>query len=194
MLKTFKWLFRVFLLLSALFLSILILVYYFSIQSIPDYNTSYLIENKIEDIEIVRDNKGVPHIFGSSNDDVYFGLGFSHAQDRLWQMMLTRRTAQGRLSEIFGEETVKSDEFIRRLGIYDIAALSLQYQTKEATSALVSYSNGINAWLKILNKKALGRGAPEFFLFKPEIEPWSPVDSLAILKLMAIKSSDHLDS
>ena len=194
MLKTFKWLFRVFLLLSAFFLSALILVYYFSIQSIPDYNTSYLIENKIEDIEIVRDNKGVPHIFGSSNDDVYFGLGFSHAQDRLWQMMLTRRTAQGRLSEIFGEETVKSDEFIRRLGIYDIAALSLQYQTKEATSALVSYSNGINAWLKILNKKALGRGAPEFFLFKPEIEPWSPVDSLAILKLMAIKSSDHLDS
>ena len=69
--------------------------------------------------------------FSSSNDDVYFGLGFSHAQDRLWQMMLTRRTAQGRLSEIFGEETVKSDEFIRRLGIYDIAALSLQYQTKE---------------------------------------------------------------
>ena len=76
-----------------------------------------VIENKIEDIEIVRDNKGVAHIFGSSNDDVYFGLGFSHAQDRLWQMMLTRRTAQGRLSEIFGEETVKSDEFIRRLGI-----------------------------------------------------------------------------
>ena len=194
MLKTFKWLFRVFLLLSALFLSVLILVYYFSIQSIPDYNTSYLIENKIEDIEIVRDNKGVPHIFGSSNDDVYFGLGFSHAQDRLWQMMLTRRTAQGRLSEIFGEETVKSDEFIRRLGIYEIAGQTLQYQTKEATNALVSYSNGINAWLKILNKKALGRGAPEFFLFKPEIEPWSPVDSLAILKLMAIKSSDHLDS
>lgn len=194
MLKTFKWLFRVFLLLSALFLSVLILVYYFSIQSIPDYNTSYLIENKIEDIEIVRDNKGVPHIFGSSNDDVYFGLGFSHAQDRLWQMMLTRRTAQGRLSEFFGEETVKSDEFIRRLGIYEIAGQTLQYQTKEATNALVSYSNGINAWLKILNENALGRGAPEFFLFKPEIEPWSPVDSLAILKLMAIKSSDHLDS
>jgi len=128
MLKTFKWLFRVFLLLSALFLGILILVYYFSIQSIPDYNTSYLIENKIEDIEIVRDNKGVPHIFGSSNDDVYFGLGFSHAQDRLWQMMLTRRTAQGRLSEIFGEETVKSDEFIRRLGIYDI--LNYHYNIK----------------------------------------------------------------
>ena len=76
MLKTFKWLFRVFLLLSAFFLSVLILVYYFSIQSIPDYNTSYLIENKIEDIEIVRDNKGVPHIFGSSNDDVYFGIRY----------------------------------------------------------------------------------------------------------------------
>jgi len=186
MLKTFKWLFRVFLLLSALAISALILVYYFSIQSIPSYNTTYKLDDTIEEIEIVRDNKGIPHIFSSSSNDAYFGLGFSHAQDRLWQITLLRRTAQGRLSEIFGEKTIKSDELIRRLGIYDIAKTSVQYQSKEALDALIAYSNGINAWLRILNKNALGRGAPEFFLFKPEIEPWMPADSLAILKLMAI--------
>ena len=194
MLKSFKWLFRIFLILSAIAFTGLILLYYFAISSIPDYSNTYTLDNEIKDIEIVRDNKGVPHIFGSSDKDVYFGLGFSHAQDRLWQMTLMRRTAQGRLSEIFGEETLKSDEFIRRLGIYDIARSSLQYQSPEAINALLAYSEGINAWLKILSKNALGRGAPEFFLFKPEIEPWSPTDSLAILKLMAIKSSDHLES
>ena len=194
MLKSFKWLFRVFLLLSALAISALILVYYFSIQSIPSYNTTYKLDDTIEEIEIVRDNKGIPHIFSSSSNDAYFGLGFSHAQDRLWQITLLRRTAQGRLSEIFGEKTIKSDELIRRLGIYDIAKTSVQYQSKEALDALIAYSNGINAWLRILNKNALGRGAPEFFLFKPEIEPWMPADSLAILKLMAIQSSDHLES
>ena len=194
MLKSFKWLFRIFLILSAIAFTGLILLYYFAISSIPDYSNTYTLDNEIKDIEIVRDNKGVPHVFGSSDKDVYFGLGFSHAQDRLWQMTLMRRTAQGRLSEIFGEETLKSDEFIRRLGIYDIARSSLQYQSPEAINALLAYSEGINAWLKILSKNALGRGAPEFFLFKPEIEPWSPTDSLAILKLMAIKSSDHLES
>jgi len=63
MLKTFKWLFRVFLLLSALAISALILVYYFSIQSIPSYNSTYKLDDTIEEIEIVRDNKGIPHIF-----------------------------------------------------------------------------------------------------------------------------------
>ena len=63
MLKTFKWLFRVFLLISALAISALILVYYFLIQSIPSYNSTYKLDDTIEEIEIVRDNKGIPHIF-----------------------------------------------------------------------------------------------------------------------------------
>ena len=69
-------------------------------------------------VEVVRDKEGVPHIFAKSEEDLYSALGFVHAQDRLWQMELTRRTGQGRLSEIFGERTFTTDVFLRTLDAY----------------------------------------------------------------------------
>jgi len=191
---TFQWLLRLLITLITIALLSIFLMYYFSLRSIPNYNKEYEVNNIIKDIEIVRDSKGVPHIFPNSDNDAYFGLGFVHAQDRLWQMTLMRRAAQGRLSEIFGKETIKSDEYIRRLDIYNISKNSVIHQSPKAIDALNSYSEGVNAWLKILQSQALGRGAPEFFLFKPEISPWVPADSLAILKLMAVRSSYHLKS
>lgn len=192
--KSFTWLLRIFISASVLFLLSLVLLYYFASRSIPEYNANYSVERISDNVEIVRDNKGIPHIFAISDNDAFFGLGFSHAQDRLWQMTLLRRSAQGRLSEIFGTETLASDEFSRRLGIYRLAQSAVPYQSDAAKSALQAYADGVNAWLKVLQTEALGRGAPEFFLFKPEISPWVPADSLAILKLMALRSSDHLQS
>ena len=192
--KSFTWLLRIFIAVSVLFILSITLLYYFASRSIPDYNVDYKVDRISQDIEIVRDNNGIPHIFATSDNDAYYGLGFSHAQDRLWQMTLLRRSAQGRLSEIFGNETFASDEFSRRMGIYRLAQGAVQYQSDNAKSALQAYSNGVNAWLRVLQTEALGRGAPEFFLFKPEIAPWVPADSLAILKLMALRSSDHLQS
>ena len=191
---TFQWLLRILIILSTIALLCIFLLYYFATRSIPNYDTEYKVSNLIQDMDIVRDNKGVPHIFANSDNDAFFGLGFVHAQDRLWQMTLTRRAAQGRLSEIFGKETISSDEYIRRLDIYNIAKKSLIHQSPYAIEALNSYSAGVNAWLKVLQTQALGRGSPEFFLFKPEISPWVPADSLAILKLMAVRSSHHLQS
>jgi penicillin amidase len=69
-------------------------------------------------VEIVRNNDDVPHIFGKTEADVFFALGFAHAQDRLWQMTMLRRTAQGRLSELFGAATLPIDELMRRLDLY----------------------------------------------------------------------------
>jgi penicillin amidase len=192
--RSFKWLLRVFIAASVLFLLSLLLLYYFASRSIPNYNADYSVGGVSDNVEIVRDNKGIPHIFAKSDRDAYFGLGFTHAQDRLWQMTLMRRSAQGRLSEIFGSETLPSDEFSRRLGIYRLAQAAVPYQSDAAKAALLAYADGVNAWLRVLQTEALGRGAPEFFLFKPEISPWVPADSLAILKMMALRSSDHLQS
>ena len=60
----------------------------------------------------------------------------------------------------------------------------------EAGAALEAYSDGVNAWLRTVQAKALGRGAPEFFLFSPDIAPWTPADSLAIQKLLALQLTD----
>jgi penicillin amidase len=146
-------------------------------------------------VEIVRDNANVPHIFpsiGASDEDAFFGLGYAHAQDRLWQMAVLRRTAQGRLSEVFGLRTVEIDTFVRRLDLYRLAQQSVAVQTPEAMVALRAYSAGVNARLQEINEDALGRGAPEMFLFSMPLAPWQPADSIAVMKLMALKLSGHM--
>ncbi|MDR6265392.1 penicillin acylase family protein [Roseobacter sp. N2S] len=188
----FRWLLRGFLGLVLLITLALLLVYYFATRSIPDYNADYSLRGLNGPVEIVRDTNDVPHIFADQPNDVYFGLGFAHAQDRLWQMTMLRRTAQGRLSELFGAETAKIDDFVRRLDLADLSRASFEYQTEEVKDALRAYSAGVNAWLSVVQKDALGRGAPEFFLFSPEIEPWTPADSLSILRVMALQLSGHL--
>jgi penicillin amidase len=96
----------------------------------------------------VRNNDNVPHIFGKTDADVFFALGFAHAQDRLWQMTMLRRTAQGRLSEIFGSRrTVKIDELLRRLDLYGLALQSVAAQDPDHEGALEAYSAGVNAWI-----------------------------------------------
>ena len=174
----FRWLFRGFMLIGMLALIALTLAYYFASRSLPNYNEDHTLLGLNGPVELVRDTNNVPHIFVQNSDDVYFGLGFSHAQDRLWQMTMLRRTAQGRLSELFGEETFQIDDFVRRLDLVNLSNASFEFQTEEVKAALQAYSAGVNAWLGVVQKNALGRGAPEFFLFSPELEPWTPADSL----------------
>ena len=165
-------------------------VYYLAARSLPDYNGSYVVQAINAPVEIVRDSYAVPHIFGETDADVLFGLGFAHAQDRLWQMELMRRTAQGRLSEIFGRETLETDKLMRSLGIYIISQRAVFAQTPDTLAMLNAYSAGVNAWVATVRREALGRGAPEFFLFDNAIAPWSPADSIALIKLMALQTTD----
>lgn len=194
MLTAFRWTLRVFLALIVIGVLALGVCYYFLSRSLPDYNASWTVAGISAPVEIVRNNSDVPHIFGQSDNDAYYALGFAHAQDRLWQMTLLRRTVQGRLSEIFGARTLKTDELMRRLDLYNLALSSVAVQDDYTKGALQAYANGVNAWVEQVNKGALGRGAPEFFLFSSEIDAWAPADSIAIIKLMALQLSSHLDS
>jgi len=189
---TFRWLLRLFLLMSVLALVGLALAYYLASRSLPDYGRDYQVKGAIGPVEIVRDSYSVPHIFAERDHDAYFGLGFAHAQDRLWQMTMLRRTAEGRLSEIFGPRTLEIDDFMRRLDLYNLARESFQYQDANTKIALKAYADGVNAWLETVRKEALGRGAPEFFLFPSKIRPWVPADSLVIMRLMALKLSGQV--
>ena len=191
MLRLFRWLTRIATGLILLCIASVAVLYWFFSRSIPDYSEDFTVTGLAAPVEIVRDNANVPHIFGQSDNDVYFGLGMSHAQDRLWQMLLLRRTAQGRLSELFGQATVSTDRFLRRLDLYPLAVRSATVQDEYTRGALQSYAAGVNAWLKEINEGARGRGAPEFWLFEPNIAPWQPADSIAIGKLMALSLTDH---
>lgn len=194
MTTVFRWLMRLLTVFGVLLLGAVLLAYYFATRSIPDYNATHRLDGVSGPVEIVRDTNNVPHIFAKDPRDVYYALGFAHAQDRLWQMTMLRRTAQGRLSELFGEATAEIDDFIRRLDLPELSRRSYTFQTQEVKTALDAYAAGVNAWLGVVQQEALGRGAPEFFLFSPQIEPWTAADSLSIVRVMSLQLSGHLRS
>ena len=194
MLILFRWLLRLFSGLLALGAVTLFITYYFLERSVPDYSESFVVSGIAAPVEIVRNNDDVPHIFGATDADVFYALGFAHAQDRLWQMTMLRRTAQGRLSEVFGNRTVKLDELLRRYDLYTLSLQSVEAQDAPTKVALEAYARGVNAWINQINAEARGRGAPEFFFFSNEIAAWAPADSIAIIKLMALQLSGHLEA
>lgn len=194
MLTAFRWLIRIASGLIALSVVMALLAYYILSRSLVDYDEDFTVAGISAPVEIVRNNDNVPHIFGQTDEDVFYALGFAHAQDRLWQMTMLRRTAQGRLSEIFGPATVKVDELMRRLDLYGLALQSTEVQDAATLRALEAYAAGVNAWIEEVNTGARGRGAPEFFLFEPEISVWAPADSIAILKLMALQLSSAVQT
>lgn len=133
-------------------------------------------------IDIVRDAEGVPHIYAKSTDDAYFGLGFVHAQDRLWQLELNRRIPAGRMAEILGPSAVDTDRFLRTLGVRRNAEAILANLAPETRKALDAYAKGVNAFL---NKRS-GPLPPEFILAgAPAPAPWEPIDSVGWQTMMA---------
>jgi len=176
----------------ALIVCAVVVAYYLAARSLPDYDAKLELPGALGKIEVVRDTANVPHIFADQDADVFFGLGYVHAQDRLWQMSMMRRTAQGRLSEIFGPDTVHIDTYMRHLDLYSTAMRSLSVQSQETLDALNAYARGVNARLHEINTFARGRGAPEMFLFNAPFATWQPADSLVMLKLMSVTMSSHM--
>ncbi len=170
------------------------LVYYLAAQSLPDYTNRVPVDGLAGPVEIIRDNANVPHVCGPNDADTFFGRGYAHAQDRLWQMTILRRTSQGRLSEIFGPRTVQIDSLMRRLDLHRLALQSVQVQDAGTRAALQAYAAGVNARLNEINEQALGRGAPEMFLFNAPVAPWRPADSIAIIKLMGLQLTEQLQN
>lgn len=194
MARVFKWLMRITGGVLVLALIAGIVIYILLSRSLPDYDKTLQVDGISDQVTIIRDNANVPHIFGESDPDVFFALGYAHAQDRLWQMTMLRRTAQGRLSELFGTRTVAVDKLLRRFALYKAAQRSVQVQDAYTKAALAAYAKGVNARLVEINDDALGRGAPEMFVFNAPVAPWQPADSLAIIKLMAVQLSSHLEN
>ncbi|MDQ1898907.1 penicillin acylase family protein [Paracoccus sp. WLY502] len=190
MLTLFRWLLQLTIGLIVLLVLATVLAWYFAVRSLPDYNATLHVRGISAPVEIVRSTENVPHIFGQTDEDVFFALGLAHAQDRLFQMTLLRRAAQGRLSEVYGAGAFPADDLARRLELYRNAAASVDSQDQATQAALRAYAEGVNQWIAEVNEGALGRGAPEFFILPQEIAYWQPADSLAILKLLAAATSD----
>lgn len=136
-------------------------------------------------VQIIRDPHGVPYIYAATDHDAFFALGYVHAQDRLWQMEMQRRIGAGRLSEVLGKPTLKTDQFLRTLGVYRAAEAAWPALSPQSQAGLMAYADGVNTFL------AEGHPLPPEFVilgFKPE--PWKPTDSLVWAKMMSWNLGD----
>src|SRR5262245_55623344 len=108
-------------------------------RSLPAWSGSAELAGLERPVEILRDGYGIPHIFAETAVDAYFGLGYAHAQDRLWQMEIDRRLASGRLAELFGGDAVERDRLFRTLGLRRAAARALEQLEPTTRQLLEGY-------------------------------------------------------
>ncbi len=176
-----KLVFRVFLVLALVVTLAAAAGYAWLRQSLPQLEGTLTLSGLKAPVEIVRDRHGVPHIYAGSVEDAYFALGFTHAQDRLWQMEMNRRIGSARLSEVLGAATLDADKFLRTLGVRRVAAAALATMNAETRGQLDAYAAGVNAFLA----ERRGPLPLEFLLTGITPEPWQSVDSVAWIKMMA---------
>jgi penicillin amidase len=132
-------------------------------------------------VDVIRDTWGVPHIYAQSEHDLFFAQGYVHAQDRLWQMEFNRRIASGTLSAVLGEATLKSDRFLRTIGLRRAAERDWALMDDEMRGVLQAYADGVNAYIAAHRDRL----PLEFTILGVEPAPWTPLDTLAWGKVMS---------
>ena len=157
-------------------------LYVLARRSLPAIDGAMTVAGISAPIDIVRDADAIPHIFAATKADALYGLGYVHAQDRLWQMEFQRRIGHGRLSEIFGAATLPQDRFLRTVGFGRAAHATWESTPAWAREQIDAYVSGINAFLDAHRGTRL---PPEFALLRYEPEPWSGVDVVVWVKMLA---------
>ena len=138
-------------------------------------------------VEVIRDDHGIPQIYADTDADLMRAQGFVAAQDRFFEMDVRRHVTAGRLSELFGEEALETDKYIRTMGWRRVAEEEWALLETETRDALSAYADGVNAYLE---QNATTEIAVEYTILgltglDYEPEDWEPADSLAWLKAMA---------
>jgi penicillin amidase len=150
-----------------------------------DEDSSLEVEKVLDSVKIYRNKFSIPHIIARNEHDVFFAMGYVHAQDRLWQMDIARRAGKGRLSAIFGPEAVNADKFMRAMNLASLSNKLYKSSSKTTRFILDSYTQGVNYFLEEHHDKL----PFEFGALSYEPEIWTPQDCLIILRLMGMELS-----
>jgi len=153
---------------AMLVLAVLVVIggYLYLRLSLPQVNGTVTVAGISAPIDIIRDQDAIPHVFAASKADALFGLGYVHAQDRLWQMELQRRIGHGRLAEVLGAAALPQDRFLRTVGFGRAAKAAWASTPEWAKQQISAYLAGVNAFLATHHGRAL---PPEFSLLRFEL-------------------------
>ncbi|PWG04090.1 penicillin acylase family protein [Polaribacter aquimarinus] len=176
-----KFLKRFLRILLILVLLMFILGWLYSKYAAPKYSGELELKNISDKVTVYFDEIGVPHINAQNEKDAYVALGYVHAQDRLWQMELMRRIASGRLSEIFGKDLVRVDQFFGGLGIEEAAKKTIKKLDTTSQAYLLSeaYLKGVNQFLEE------GKTPIEFYMVGVKKEKYTMKDIYNVFGYMS---------
>ena len=141
-------------------------------SGLPELNGEKSVTGLTADVRVIRDERGVPHIYATNEHDLYFMTGYITAQERLWQMDMVRHATQGRLSELFKRDMTETDYFLRALGMSRKSQMLLEKEDPAILATLQAYADGVNAWITESGKKL----PPEFRILGYKPEPWTMID------------------
>ncbi len=169
------------LVLAVLVFGLLVFAAYFW-RSLPQLSGNLQAMGLQQPVQIKRDASDVTHIFAQTDSDAAFALGYTHAQERSWQLETNRRVMHGLLSEIFGSATLETDQLMRSLGIIRAAQKQFDALPADAKAILKAYTDGINNFHQT-SKQAL---PPEFHILGVKPALWQPADSMGWSLMMAL--------
>jgi penicillin amidase len=155
-------------------------LYHIMTKSLPALEGDRRIGGLSGEVQIIRDPAGIPHIMAATEYDAYVAAGYVHAQDRLWQMDITRRYGMGRLAEVLGTRALPIDRLMRTIGIRQIADSLWRTVSPQTRNILQAYTKGVNASIREMK----GQYPLEFDLLQYTPEEWTPVHSLIVTRLL----------
>lgn len=191
-----RWVRRIGLFLLVLVLGLFAFGVYSVRNSFPQVDGTLEVDGLVSEVEVLRDDLGVPHIYASNQHDLFFAQGFIHAQDRFYQMDFWRHIGAGRLSEMFGASQVETDVFLRSLGWEDLAEEEWASLESPSRDILQSYADGVNAYLDARSGSGISLEYAILTLQNAEyeIEPWAPVHTLTWAKVMSWDLSGNMSA
>ena len=145
-------------------------------RSVPTLDGQARLAGLHAEVTIARDERGTAVVKGSDRLDVARGLGFVHAQERFFEMDLTRRSAAGELSALFGPMALERDKVRRAHRLRAMLTTRLRSMDADEQGLLGAYADGVNAGLAQLGAKPW-----QYLLLRAEPQPWRPVDSLLVV-------------
>lgn len=165
-------------------------------SSLAAGSTTLQLKGLKDRVVIRRDERGIPYIEAKNDEDLFFAQGYATATDRLWQMDLFRRNARGELSEVLpnvpGSPALDQDKLHRTLGFAKVAEAEAAQASPQSRAVLEAYAAGVNAYIASLGPKSL---PPEFQILGYTPRPWTPADSLVVVKIFfeALSNTWRLD-
>ncbi|WP_187254651.1 penicillin acylase family protein [Alkalicoccus halolimnae] len=171
---------------AAVFLILLLLVllagYWFVSKSHPDLDGETIAAPVTSEVDVIRDDRGVAKIEAENLEDLFYTQGYVMAQDRLFQMDMTRRLAGGELAEVVGEEALESDEYFRTYGMHRSTEALTEEFDEETTAMVDAFASGVTAYID--EAFAEGEQPLEFRILGYKPDPWTPEDTAIAVKYM----------